>query len=429
MYFTFYGIQQNPFHTTPDPEFLYLSPSHKQALGSIIYGVEERKGFIAVTGEVGLGKTTILRAFLSRAGAVGTIIYLFTPHLSFIELLRRILQELNHDPDGRNEVELVTGIQQVLVEEYRKGRTVILLIDEAQNMPMATLENLRMLSNLETSKDKLIQIVLIGQPELNELLQQHELRQLNQRIAVRATISPLSRKQSYAYIKHRLMKAGSKKSNIFTGRALSLIIREAKGNPRVMNILCDNALVTGLGYKKKPVSAGIAKEVIADLNGTTRRWSSKWIPISACIGVCAVLLGWLVLSESEGSWTAAASLTKVKGIISQGIEIAKARANMDDVSTKRESVSIPEPQDDLSEGKENEKSRLPDTLRSQNERPPDVMVVKEGDTLENLVKKVYGTATPEHMKQLLDANPHISNSKRIFPGQKVVFPQISTPSE
>jgi general secretion pathway protein A len=428
MYCKFYGIQQNPFHTTPDPEFLYLSPSHKQALGSIIYGVEERKGFIAVTGEVGLGKTTILRAFLSRTSAEGTVIYLFNPHLSFTELLRKILQELNHDPGGRNEAELVTQLQQILVEEYRKGRTVILLIDEAQNMPVSTLENLRMLSNLETTKDKLIQIVLIGQPELDGLLHQHELRQLNQRIAVRATISPLSKKESYAYIKHRLLKAGSKTRPPFTRRALSLIIREAKGNPRVMNVLCDNALVTGLGYKRKLVSAGIAEEVIADLNGTTQRWAWKWIPASAGIGICAVLLGWLVLNESEGSWTGA-SLAKVKGLISQGIETARAKTNMDDASTQAARVSTTEHQDDPSEEKDAEETKVPEMLPPQNEKPPDVTVVKQGDTLENLTRKVYGTATPKYMKQILDANPHIADSKRILPGQKIVFPRISTSTE
>ena len=321
MYLNFYGLNKNPFHTTPDPEFLYLSPGHKQALGSIIYGIQEKKGFIAITGEVGLGKTTILRTYLSQADTVqGQIIYLFNPHLSFVNLLKAILSELNHNPIAVDEPQLVSQLHQVLIEQYRKSRPVILIIDEAQNMPPATLESLRVLSNLETTKDKLIQIVLAGQPELKDLLEQHELRQLNQRIAVRANIGPLSRNESHAYIRHRLAKAGAKGRKIFTRRALSLIIREAKGNPRLTNILCDNALVTGLGYKKKPVTAGIAKEVIADLNGNARH-SWKWVHAAGSLLFIVVLAG-LLLWEGQDMW-GSRPLTTLEEFVHQSSETIK----------------------------------------------------------------------------------------------------------
>jgi general secretion pathway protein A len=322
MYLTFYGLHKNPFHTTPDPDFLYLSPSHKQALGSIIYGIQEKKGFVAVTGEVGLGKTTVLRSYLSHVdNGHNELIYLLNPNLSFIDLLKTVLGELKQDHIGGDEPQLVSQLHQILIEQYRKGRPVLLIIDEAQNIPVATLESLRMLSNLETSKDKLIQIVLVGQPELADLLNRHELRQLNQRIAVRATIVPLAKNESYAYIRHRLAKAGSKGKKLFTNRALSLIVREAKGNPRRLNILCDNAFVTGLGYRKRPVTAGIAKEVIADLNGSTSRISWKWVHAAGSLLLIVVLAG-LLLWERQDTW-GSLPLTTLEEFVHQSSETIK----------------------------------------------------------------------------------------------------------
>ena len=170
----------------------------------------------------------------------------------------------------------VRRLHDVLVEEYRQGHNVVLVVDEAQNMPIETLENLRMLSNLETSTDKLIQIVLVGQPEFDRILDRHELRQLKQRIAVRSTLAPLSAAESLAYIRYRLEKAGAESTDIFTRGALRRIVRHARGIPRLLNILCDNALITGLGYQKKPVTAAIVREVIADFEGKRRSTLWKW---------------------------------------------------------------------------------------------------------------------------------------------------------
>lgn len=430
MYLNFYGLSQKPFHTTPDPDFLYLSPSHKQALGSIIYGIQEKKGFIAVTGEVGLGKTTMLRSYLAQADdAQNQIVYLLNPNLSFNDLLKEIIRSLNQDPVESDELELVSRLHAVLVEQYRQGKTVIVLIDEAQNMPVATLESLRMLSNLETTKDKLIQIVLVGQPELDKLLGRHDLRQLNQRIAVRATIVPLSKSESYDYIRHRLVKAGFKGKKVFTGRALSLIIRHGKGNPRRLSILCDNALVTGLGYKTKPVSAAIAREVITDINGTTHHVSWKWVPIATGTSIFLVCIIWLMLLKSEG-FSTAPYLTKLRGLIQQRAEIATVQANLqEDTGNSNRDGIIP------SENKESLlRMRVPNDTAlleapSPMDRPLAVSLVQEGDTLETLARKVYGAVTPKYMQQILDANPHIADSKKIYPGQKVVFPRISTPAE
>jgi general secretion pathway protein A len=268
MYQDYYHLKKEPFHITPDPEFLFLSPSHKQALGSIVYGVRNKKGFVVITGEVGVGKTTILRSYLEGVAKQKTkIIYIFNSNVSFKNLLKTIYKELGLDAKTGDVVEMLNDLYQILMEEYKQGNTVLLIVDEAQNMPIETLENLRMLSNLETSKEKLIQIVLIGQYEFEEILNLYALRQLKQRIVIRSTIISLNEKESLAYIKHRLAKAAYNASPVFTKGAMKRIIKEAKGIPRNLNILCDNALITGFGYKIKPVNAKIVNEVITDFNG------------------------------------------------------------------------------------------------------------------------------------------------------------------
>ena len=278
MYLNFYNLKKEPFQITPDPEFLFLSPSHKEALAAIMYGVEQRKGFIAITGEVGVGKTTILRSYLEEIDKETLkTIYIFNPNLSFSGLLKTIFQELGVDSKTEEPSGMVTQLYRILIDEYKKGGNVALVIDEAQNMPAETLENLRMLSNLETSKDKLIQIVLVGQPEFGEMLKRKELRQLNQRIAIKTTISPLVKEECMAYIQHRLTKASLHGSIMFTQSALKKIIAQSHGIPRIINILCDNALITGFGYQKERISVRVAKEVIADFKGHKGRGPLKWV--------------------------------------------------------------------------------------------------------------------------------------------------------
>ncbi len=277
MYLDFYNLQKSPFHITPDPEFLFLSPSHKDALGTIIYGIEERKGFVAIIGEVGLGKTTILRSYLERVDPKEVkAIYIFNPNVSFGELIRMIYWEFGLEPESDDLLELVNHLYQILLSEYHAGRNVVLVIDEAQNMPVETLENLRMLSNLETATQKLLQILLVGQPEFEQKLNLHALRQLRQRIAIRARILPLTAAESMAYIHHRIAKVSVKRVQIFTTGALKRIVKQAKGVPRILNILCDNALIAGFGYQQKPVTAKIVKEVIADFEEKKAHPILRW---------------------------------------------------------------------------------------------------------------------------------------------------------
>lgn len=266
MYLKHYNLAREPFGVTPDPDFLYLSPTHREALAAVVYGIRERKGFISVTGEVGTGKTTILRSALQHLRADREKpIYIFHPNVSFKELLKNIFYELGAEGIPQQTDDMVRRLHEILIEEYTAGRNLFLVIDEAQNMPIKTMESLRMLSNIETTKDKLLQIVLVGQPELDRKLSRYELRQLRQRIAVRAVIKPLSHDESVDYIKHRLIKAGAPRVWIFTEGAKKLIVENSRGNPRLINILCDNALVTGFGYQKKVITSAMVEEVVQDL--------------------------------------------------------------------------------------------------------------------------------------------------------------------
>ena len=279
-YLQFYHLSREPFKVTPDPEFLFLSPSHKEALGAFIYGITRRKGIVAIVGEVGVGKTTVLRSYLEDLDQKSLkTIYLFNANLSFADLARTLCDELGIQHPAESVYEMVNQIHLALIELFKQGKNVVLIVDEAQNMPIETLENLRMLSNLETAKDKLIQIILIGQPELEEKLNLHELRQLRQRIAVRSTIVALSAAESMDYIQHRLIKSGMK-SEVFSKDALKMIVKEAKGIPRVMNILGDNSLITGFGYQQRPIQTKVVQEVINDMKGIRDRSVLKWSMLS-----------------------------------------------------------------------------------------------------------------------------------------------------
>ncbi len=284
MYKQYYRLKEEPFNITPDPAFFFLSPSHKEALASILYGVEKRKGFLSITGEVGSGKTTVLRAYLDQVDMeMIKVIYLFHPNLSFKDLLETILRELGFPATTSEVFEMVNHLGHVLVEEFRQNRNIVLLIDEAQNIPVETLESLRMLSNLETASTKLIQIVLVGQPELDNMLNRHELRQLKQRIAVRVNIRPLTSEESIQYIEFRLQKAALKNTRVFTPAALKTIAGEAEGIPRVLNILCDNCLISGYGYQEKPITRRIAREVIADFRNRRVPSLSRWSYAAAAV--------------------------------------------------------------------------------------------------------------------------------------------------
>jgi len=390
MYLNFFNLKKEPFQITPDPSFLYLSPGHKEALASIIYGVEKKKGFVLIVGAVGVGKTTILRAYLEKTekSRLRTI-YLFNSNISYANLLRYIFRELGVVPESDEVCEMVNQLHQLLINEYKDGRNVLLLIDEAQNMPADTLENLRMLSNLETSTEKLIQIVFSAQPEFEKTLALDELKQLKQRIAVKAVIAPLSREEGLQYIHHRLKKASDKESIIFTPGALKEIVKNAEGIPRVINVLCDNCLISAFGYSKKKVSLGVVKEITRDF-GMGKPLLTRW-HLNLVIGLLVAAVACLGIYET----------TQLKeGTHNLVVRPVKSQPSQTESVPRAEKVEVVPVSDD--------------TFASR--------VVERGDTLARLIKDVYGHVDSRLIRMVKKANPSINNENLIIEGGRIVFP-------
>ena len=264
MYAQFYGLRESPFALTPDPRYLFMSEPHKEALASAIYGVQERKGFVLILGEVGTGKTTLIRHLLGRFGPNIRSVFVFNPAVSFIELLQLMLRDLELPCPSMRRVEMIDTLNDYLLKEAAAGRYVVVIIDEAQHLSPTVLEEVRMLSNLETARGKLIQILLVGQPELGEKLGRPELRQLRQRISLVAELKPLSYEDTVRYIAHRLEVAGLEGGRLFSRRALKVIYRASGGIPRLVNVICDKALVLGYGAGVKVIKSRIIKEVLKD---------------------------------------------------------------------------------------------------------------------------------------------------------------------
>lgn len=266
MYEAFYGLSEPPFRLTPDPHYLYLSTHHREALGHLLFGIREGTGFIAVTGDIGTGKTTLLRALLRDLEANTIVGYIFNPALSDLELLQTVNSEFSIPASSTSKKELVDELNRFLVAQKLAGKRVVIIVDEAQNLPPATLEQLRLLSNLETETTKLLQIVLVGQPELKLLLGRPELAQLNQRITVRWHLEPLDRAETSRYIAHRLRIAGGPgTADIFSPGALRLLYRYSGGVPRLINIAAHRALLAGYTREQRIISPTLMRHVITEL--------------------------------------------------------------------------------------------------------------------------------------------------------------------
>lgn len=263
MYLDFYGLKEKPFNLTPDSHFLFLSEKHKEAIAHIKYGIEEKKGFTLITGEIGTGKTLICRALLRELDKRCRIALILNPMISPTGLLRAIIMDLGIATKARSRQDMTAVLNGFLVEE----RNVILVIDEAQNLTRDALEQIRLLGNLETEKEKLIQIILVGQPELKEILATRDLRQLNQRIAVRFHLQPLSREETRGYIYHRLKVAGDTGRIEFEEDALQEIYNYSGGMPRVINIVCDYCLVSGYVSESYTVSKNMVGQAIKESQG------------------------------------------------------------------------------------------------------------------------------------------------------------------
>lgn len=271
MYTAFFGFKENPFNLTPDPRYLYLTRYHREALDHLLYGINERRGFIAITGGIGTGKTTLCRALLDHLDSQTKSALIFSSFISDTEILQTINQEfgIQMPPKAKSKKDYIDALNRFLLDNFRKGGNALLLIDEAQNLSHTVLEQIRMISNLETEKEKLIQVVLVGQSELKGLLSAPSLRQLNERITVRYDLKPVDSGDLRGYVTHRLSVAGGGGALNFTKGAFSKIYEYSRGNPRRINAVCDRALLIAYAQEKHTITKKMIKEAVRDLSGGT----------------------------------------------------------------------------------------------------------------------------------------------------------------
>lgn len=266
MYKTFYNLKLNPFEITPDPSFLFSTPRHNEALASLYYGVRARKGFVVLTGEVGTGKTLLVRCVLELLRRTGVAFaYVFNPSLSALEFIRYIAGDFGLPVAGKAKDELILALSAFLVDRHQRKLATLLVVDEAHHLAPELLEEVRLLTNLETTQQKLLQIVLAGQPELDQMLDSFELRQIKQRIALRCHLEPLNLEETRGYIQRRLQIAGVPTDiAIFSEAATNAIFRHSRGLPRTINTICENALLSGYARRAAVIPAEIVDEVASD---------------------------------------------------------------------------------------------------------------------------------------------------------------------
>jgi len=265
MYTDFFSLSEKPFSVAPDPRFLYLTPAHREALASLIYGIREKMGIVCLIGEVGTGKTTLLYKLMGDLDENIRAAYIFNSKVTFKELLMATSSQLGLRWERKSAFLLLEELRRFLTRQMLDGKIIALIIDEAQNLTPSLLEHIRLLSNMETPRQKLLQILLVGQPELGQKLRGNKLRQLRQRITSLRFISPLEEEDTRSYILHRLKIAGANSPNIFSPEAISRIFQYSRGVPRLINTLCDNAMLIGYGTGKKTIEEVVIDEAIADL--------------------------------------------------------------------------------------------------------------------------------------------------------------------
>jgi general secretion pathway protein A len=312
VYQNFFSFRERPFKLVPNPEYFFMSRSHEEALAHLTYAISQGDGFVTITGEVGTGKTTLCRVFLENLDDITESAYIFNPKLNPKQLLMTIDEEFGLVFDAENTKELIDTLNSYLMEKKVEGKKVVLLIDEAQNLAADVLELIRLLSNLETSKSKLLQIVLVGQPELGDILDSHELRQLGQRITLRCNLKPLTFKEVKEYIAHRIHIASKKPVVQFTQAAYRSIYKYSAGIPRLINIVCDRALLTAYVLNQKKITANITRTAILELSGRSdlkRIGPLGWKKASFVLSILCLALIILFVYRTE--------VADLKGIFTQ----------------------------------------------------------------------------------------------------------------
>jgi general secretion pathway protein A len=418
MYEQFFGFSEKPFELTPDPRFIFLTPSLRKALASAIYWIRERGGFISIVGEAGTGKTTLIHSLLNSLDKKVKTIFIFHTTVSFNDLLRMILQELDLWAVEKNKKGLWDQFIQYSTQIAAKNEILVIIIDEAQKLTEEVMEELKMFSNLES---KAIKIVFVGQPELEEKLNLKSLTPLKQMIRVRCQIKALSEEESKEYIDHRLRYVGSSSLETFTPEAVSMICHYAKGIPRIINTLCDNAFLTGYRLFKKKIDESIVREVIKDMEGPRlQKTTPSSIPINEfrtfpfrlrfflnktpLIILFLFLMGGVFLLIHRNLYQKPAKMWGIKSIISP-YDHTKPSSASTSYQTTPPSASI--------------------AVMDREYKLKEVVTVKEGQTVSQLTQKYYGRVDLTLIDLLLELNPEITNVHLIMVDQEIRIPHIT----
>jgi general secretion pathway protein A len=431
MYNSYFGFLESPFSVTPDPRFFYTNPIYQEAYATLRYGIEAKKGFIVITGEVGTGKTTLLRKLLRNLEDTVHSVFIFNTDLSFPELLQVTLHDLGLAPKDASKATMLQELNDYLIKQLKQGHTVAMLIDEAQNLSDDALENLRLLSNLETDREKLLQIVLMGQPELEVKLDQPKLRQLKQRVALQCRLAPLKDEEVGPYIDFRLRAVGYEDKDLFHPDAIQQIAFYSKGIPRLMNIICDNTLLNVYARSQKVVSADMIKEVAHDLriesevqvtNGEpTPLLVSKTGPeaviretandfprhkvrrmVRAGVGILLVILVFVVV-------TSVIDPQNSLSIAGRGLEVAKHNLN--------QWTLLVAPQESVP------KKASPEV---EFKRTGQRVVIPYGSNIYKIASDAYGANTALGMDLIKEYNPQIKNLNWVSSGQDLLLPRLTT---
>lgn len=449
MYTGHFHLRSEAFSLTPDPAFLYLSPGHAEALAGLKVGLEGRRGLMVVVGEVGMGKTTVLYSLLTELAEGIKTAYISNTKLPFDDLLRQALSDFGVQCASRDRVELLSALNGFLRECAADGTTAALVIDEAQNLENDVFENLRLLSNYETYTEKLLQIVLVGQPELEVKLRQPSLRQVAERVAVRCNINPLSRAESVRYVEHRLQRAGGSTSAIFTQPALEFLLVKARGIPRRINILCHTSMLFAYGRGEQLVTFPMARSAAREKEGrglvTLRRGllppaapasdgptSARFRPVWAVAGFAAGIMVMVGLGVLDGRPAPrdAASAPAVQPLVDDAAEaLQRERADRrlnEAIETLAAAIAAHKAAGDADVATPSAQDVPAPTLEPQAYKQ---ILVRRGTTLRALVKEVYGDDNPDLIDRIKTANPQIVNADRIIAGDTLRFPDSSTARE
>jgi general secretion pathway protein A len=447
VYRAFFGFREKPFNLTPDPKFLYLNASYREALAALHYGVVERKGFVSLIGEAGTGKTTLLRRLLSEIPRETRSVLVINPAIGFEEMLRFILTDLGRPPaPGATKLDMLEALNVELLDSLARGGNVVVLIDEAQDLTIPVLEELRLLSNLETAKEKILQLVLAGQPEFDALLARPEIRQLRQRISVSARLRPLARSEVQAYVAARITAAGGDVRGLFTRGALFRLWWFSGGVPRLVNAACDNALVTAYARGKRTIGWREIGEAMRDLRRQVTwapsRWRGLGTMVAAALVGAAIVLG--VMELLRARWPELLpGPAAVPTAIATPQPVASASPTATPVPTPTEQGGIPAAgaagPEAVASPEVSPEGPIATAVPSVTEEPPPspdptpepsvsetanrlTIRVTDGDTLTDLAVHYYGSAGPRVLATIRAANPWLDDPDVLWSGKLLTLP-------